>query len=203
MQVIVQPSNAALFGKGWIAPFMLSGTNEKVVRKNNVLRGVNASYKEFLVDDSLKMAIASLLFMFVYIPLLSIPFLGGILRSFTAYQPGSGPSKEVSTKGTYLFTAIGYEKENVPAIRVKHFSPYEAYRASGIFTLECAAALANGEFNKADASVAGGSDRENIWMKGGSLTPAAVVGDALMERLKKFGMTWEFENLITSSKKSN
>jgi short subunit dehydrogenase-like uncharacterized protein len=68
MQVLVQPSNTSLFGKGWIAPFMLSGTNEKVVRKNNVIRGVKASYKEFLVDDSFKMAVLSLLFRFVYSP---------------------------------------------------------------------------------------------------------------------------------------
>ena len=191
MQMIVKPSWT--FG-GWTAPLVLSACNEKVVRKNNLLRGVKSTYLEVFTDKSLILAIFSWIVMFVYAPLLAVPVFGEFLRKMTCHEPGQGPDREESAKTTFKVLAVGKRRTNSSSsseVRAIMNCPWDAYRGSGIFAAEVAAALVNDEIDEGEDAVE--KKRNSIWREGGALTPGAVVGSSLKERLKHYNITWEFK----------
>ena len=176
---------SALFD-AWIAPWMMGGTNEKIVRKSNVLLGVNASYKECVSDPSFLMALAYVA-LIVLVPLLALPVVGRWLRGLLLPAAGEGPSREASSRSSFAALAAGFTDgagATAPAIRVRMTSPHDAYVASAIMAVEAAAAVAKEEFG-AEALRRGSS-----WAGGGVVTPGALVGEALMRRLGHSGITW-------------
>ena len=171
--------NSSAVFRGWCAPFIMAGVNEKVVRKGNVLMGFNASYKECIVLPSIFAAIMIWLMPFTIV-ILFIPFVGNFIKKNFLPAPGEGPSREAEKATTFKVFAAGYSTPSAvgqPVIRVRMDSAHSAYPFSAIMPLEVAAALANGELNPE------ATKKTSSWCGGGVVTPASVVGDAVIRRL--------------------
>jgi short subunit dehydrogenase-like uncharacterized protein len=170
--------------QAYLAPFIMAGINERVVRKCNALLGINASYIECARTTSLIAAVVMMLVPYMVV-LLFLPIIGPLLVKYALPAPGTGPSREAEAKTKLDAYGAGYaaaDGSGSPALRVKMEVPRGlggGYPITGVLCIETAAALVKGELN-AEAQRKGTS-----WSGGGVVTPGAVVGDALVGRLAR------------------
>lgn len=172
----------------WVGPFVMAQVNTRVVRRTNALLG-NRYGNDFRYDEGsimpagpmgglaaagLSLSMATMNAMAAFSPTRS-------LLQMMAPKPGEGPSEEAQRKGFFHIELLAQH----PTDRSKDLRAHvkgdrdPGYGSTAKMLSECAVCLAQDEL-----PVAGG-----FW------TPAAAMGDALLERLPaNAGVTFELEN---------
>lgn len=172
----------------WTAPFIMAAINGKIVRRSNAL--LDFAYgREFRYSETMRVAsgvggmlgasIASASFALAASAMMITP-----LRRLAERlaKPGSGPSKAQRERGHFRFELIGDGMDGVDAggaplqLRGRIAGVGDpGYAATSMMLGESALTLAFDELDK----------------PGGVRTPASTMGDALLERLRSAGMTFE------------
>jgi len=170
----------------WVAPFVMSAINTRIVQRTNALLeqayGADFTYDEaMLMGRGLKgwfaataMAAGFAGFMLAG----AIPPARAALELFVLPKPGEGPSPEAQRKGFFDFRFVGTTADG-HQIRTKVTGDRDpGYGSTGKMLGQAAACLAL-DINKAATP-------------GGFWTPAAIFGDRLIQRLIAYaGLTFE------------
>ncbi|MGC4934060.1 saccharopine dehydrogenase family protein [Gordonia sp. DT30] len=174
---------------GTLAPFFMSSYNTRVVRRSNVLLD-NAYGPDFHYAETMNVG---------GIPILSALLAGGVSVGTGAFlgamsfgptrrlldrvlpKPGSGPGEKSMQKGyfvseTYTRTSTGRRYRSQMKL-----SGDPGYRATAVMLGESALTLA--------------LEGPELPARSGVLTPAAAMGDALVERLRVAGAAFDVREL--------
>ena len=169
----------------WIAPFVMAGINTRVVHRSNALS--NNSYgDEFRYEEAVvtgegakgkRMARAATWGVNALIVGLAVPPLRWLLETVVLPKPGEGPSETAQLAGSFDLVFLGSTaKGDTIGCRVTGDRD-PGYGSTAKMLSQAAACLAK----DVPAEVAGG-----FW------TPATIMGDALIERLKAHaGLSFE------------
>jgi short subunit dehydrogenase-like uncharacterized protein len=161
----------------WVAPFVMSAINTRVVHRTNALSG-HAYGAEFSYDEAVLMgrglkgrlaatSLAAGLGGFMLAGAIG-PLRSGLER-FVLPQPGEGPSPEAQAKGFYDLRFFGTSADG-HQIRSKVTGDRDpGYGSTGKMLGQAAACLA--------------LDVDKAATPGGFWTPATIFGDRLIERL--------------------
>jgi short subunit dehydrogenase-like uncharacterized protein len=166
----------------WVAPFVMASYNTRIVRRSNALlgwaygrslrygevmgagRGPGGAAAALAVTGGLVAALGAL----------SLPPTRALLDRVLP-APGTGPSESVRESGWFRMV-VDARTEGGQRYRARVSAPGDpGYAATAVMFGQSALALADG----------GLPDRA------GSLTPATALGDALVERLRAAGHTYE------------
>jgi short subunit dehydrogenase-like uncharacterized protein len=171
----------------WVAPFPMSYVNARVVRRSNALMnhryGAAFQYEEGIDVGggargfSRALGIATTMSGFTLAAWL--PGTRDLLKRFLP-DPGEGPSIEQRERGSFVIR-LHAESEGTPAIRLEGTVAAEGdpgYAATSRMLGESALCLA----------------RDRVPARG-VLTPAVAMGPALLERLRRAGMTFEVKEV--------
>src|SRR6476620_5054557 len=171
----------------WVGAFVMAAPNSRIVRRSNALLdwayGRTLRYAETMsMGSSIVAPVAAAMATAGNAAVLGLGSryfnkLPRRLLERIAPKPGTGPSERVRDKGhyrveTYTTTSTGARYRATMAQRGDY-----GYKATAVLLGECALALA---FNRNELS-----DLHGV------LTPAAALGDALLVRLPKAGVTLE------------
>lgn len=176
----------------WIGPFVMAGTNTRVVRRSNALQefayGRRLRYREVQgfgprpVGAVLAGATVAGLGAFVagmqWRPTRSL--LDRVLPA-----PGTGPSEKTQQRGYFRIDVIG---------RTEHGARYVCHIAAPGDPGYAATAVMLGE-----SVLSLALDGERLPARAGVLTPATAMGDVLVERLRAAGHTYDVERLSAPS----
>ncbi|MBT0565910.1 trans-acting enoyl reductase family protein [Williamsia sp. CHRR-6] len=169
--------------RGVLAPFVMSSHNTRIVRRSNALLhgayGKDFRYGEVMAvgrNPVISGAIAGAITALTPIMLGAMAF-GPTRRLLDKVlpKPGDGPSEKTRTTGhftTDVYTTTTTGRRFSSRMRAKG-DP--GYQATAVMLGECALTLA--------------LDRDKLPAGGGVLTPAAAMGDALIERLRGAGIS--------------
>ena len=177
--------------KSWIAPFIMANINTKIVRRSNVLLGYaygkNFRYSEAMMTGRgaggfarAAMITASLA---GFMGLAAIPPTRALLNKFFLPQPGEGPNEAEREHGMFDILLVAYHPENDEAsLRARVTADRDpGYGATCKMLGESAVCLAR--------------DSQPRAMPGGFWTPAAAMGQQLIERLcANAGMTFSLQD---------
>ncbi len=166
--------------KAWLAPFVMSAINTRIVQRTNALTkqayGAGFRYDEaMLAGPGLKGRMTAL---GITAGLAGFMVAGAIgparwaLERFVLPAPGSGPSPEARQRGFYDLRFLGHTDDG-RSIMVKVTGDRDAGYGSTSKMLAQAAAFLARDLPKAEKP-------------GGFWTPATLFGDRLIERLKKY-----------------
>ena len=171
----------------WQAPFLMELINMRTVRRSNYLLnyGPNFNYCEGTASSNIfSAALISMASNMVTLSLILPPFRWLLSKIFPA---GSGPSKEKRLNGSFkikLFgEAIDENGEKISAIVDVEGKGDPGYGETAKMVSESALCLA---LNRKDCHDQGG-------FKGGVVTPAASMGNVLIERLRAAGMVFKIK----------
>ncbi len=171
----------------WVGAFVMAAPNSRIVRRSNALLdwayGRTLRYAETMsMGSSIVAPVAAAMATAGNAAVLGLGSryfnkLPRRLLERIAPKPGTGPSERVRDKGhyrveTYTTTTTGARYRATMAQRGDY-----GYKATAVLLGECALALA--------------FDRNELSDLHGVLTPAAALGDALLVRLPKAGVTLE------------
>ena len=171
----------------WVGAFVMAAPNSRIVRRSNALLdwayGRTLRYAETMsMGSSIVAPVAAAMATAGNAAVLGLGSryfnkLPRRLLERIAPKPGTGPSERVRDKGhyrveTYTTTSTGARYRATMAQRGDY-----GYKATAVLLGECALALA--------------FDRNELSDLHGVLTPAAALGDALLVRLPKAGVTLE------------
>ncbi|MGA7934381.1 MAG: saccharopine dehydrogenase NADP-binding domain-containing protein [Kovacikia sp.] len=171
----------------WVAPFFMGPVNTRIVRRSSALYdewqepyGPNFTYQEYLKFDEpwawLKATgVTTGLAMFMGV--LQQPQMRSLLQPLLP-QPGSGPSEQTMNQGWFSCELVATAMDGHKVRGVIRDQGDPGNRATVKFVCESALSLAL----QAD-ELPGGQTR------GGILTPATGLGEVLIERLRRAGMT--------------
>jgi len=169
----------------WVGAFVMAAPNSRIVRRSNALLdwayGRTLRYAETMsMGSSIVAPVAAAMATAGNAAVLGLGSryfnkLPRRLLERIAPKPGTGPSERVRDKGhyrveTYTTTSTGARYRATMAQRGDY-----GYKATAVLLGECALALA--------------FDRNELSDLHGVLTPAAALGDALLVRLPKAGVT--------------
>ncbi|MBB2922728.1 trans-acting enoyl reductase family protein [Cellulomonas cellasea] len=189
---VPQPSDAPPPRRGpggrWTAPFLMASFNSRVVRRSNALQGWaygrSLRYGEVMgVGRGARGAAAAL----------GVTAARGLLPAAMAFPPtrvlldralpapGTGPSEETRAQGWFRMQtdAITTSGRRYRAVAAAQGDP--GYAATAVMIGEAGLALA--------------LDRDRLPDRAGSLTPATGLGDALVDRLRAAGHTYDVVEL--------
>ncbi len=174
----------------WTAPFPMSYVNARVVRRSNAL--LEYRYGEsFRYDEAIdtgrglrgwSRALAISLAMGGFTAAAVTPGVRGLLKRFLP-RPGEGPSRDERERGRFRFELIA-ESEGTPPLTLVGVVAGEGdpgYAATSRMLSESALSLA----------------LDGVHARG-VLTPAVAMGSALIERLRRAGMTFEVAEGVAS-----
>lgn len=182
-----QDQSAALYDLDfmqWTAPFAMAGVNTRVVRRTNALTQY-AYGKDFRYSEAMLMGNGPT----GYMKAMTVAGVSGLVMLFAAFsptrsllkqvvpKPGEGPSDETIAKGSFNILLHGrHPQDRSKDIKVKVTGDKDpGYGATSKMLAECAVCLAKDELEDG----------------GGILTPAAAMGDTLLQRLQtNAGMTF-------------
>ncbi len=166
----------------WVAPFIMAAINARNVHRSNMLMGYpygeDFQYSEMMTAPNAPAAFAIAGGLGGFAGAIAFPPSRAALKSFVLPKPGEGPTKQQRDNGFYkvLFTAKTADGENVSAIVKGDRDP--GYGSTSKLIAESALCLA--------------FDVDRDETPGGVTTPAAAMGDKLIERLhKNAGLTFE------------
>lgn len=172
----------------WVAPFVMSGINTRIVHRSNALSGY-AYGENFVYDEAMMtgpgfkgrlaaMGIASGLGGFIAATM--IPPTRWLLEKYVVPQPGEGPSPEDQKNGFYDFRFYGTTQDG-RTLRAKVTGDRDpGYGSTAKMLGEAAACLAL-DVPRSDKA-------------GGFWTPATALGDHLVRRLQAHaGLTFEIK----------
>jgi short subunit dehydrogenase-like uncharacterized protein len=170
----------------WVAPFVMSGINTRIVHRTNAL-SEQAYGADFTYDEALLMgrglkgrfaatAMAAGLAGFMLAG--AIRPARAVLERFVLPKPGEGPSPEAQRNGFFDLRFLGTTADG-HQIRTKVTGDRDpGYGSTGKMLGQAAACLA--------------LDADKAAMPGGFWTPATIFGDRLIERLTAHsGLTFE------------
>lgn len=171
----------------WIAPFIMANINTKIVRRSNAL--MDYSYgKDFRYSEAMMtgrgaagLARATLLTASLggFMGLAAIPPTRSLLNRFFLPQPGEGPNQQEREQGMFDIVLVAHHPVNDDIhLRARVTADRDpGYGATCKMLGESAVCLAR--------------DSQPRGMPGGFWTPAAAMGQPLIERLcKNAGMTF-------------
>ena len=173
--------------KAWTAPFVMAGVNTKVVRRSHALAGYPYG-KEFRYDESvmsgrgfsgwLKATIMTLgLGALVFFA--SFTATRKLLQRFVLSKPGEGPDRELQQQGFFNLMQIGVLADGTQLRGRITGDQDPGYGSTSKMLSECAVCLA----------------RDDLSDVGGVLTPAAAMGEPLIDRLRKnAGLTFDLRD---------
>jgi len=173
--------------KAWTAPFVMAGVNTKVVRRSHALAGYPYG-KDFRYDESvmsgrgfsgwLKGTIMTL-GLGVLVFLASFTATRKLLQRFVLSKPGEGPGRELQQQGFFSLMRIGVLADGTE-LRARITGGQDpGYGSTSKMLSECAVCLA----------------RDDLSDVGGVLTPAAAMGEPLIDRLRKnAGLTFDLRD---------
>jgi short subunit dehydrogenase-like uncharacterized protein len=171
----------------WIAPFVMSGINTRIVQRTNALThayGTNFSYDEAVLTGpgfkgrmaGMGMSVGIMGFMVAA----AIPPTRALLEKFVLPKPGEGPSPEAQRNGFFDLRLLGKTTQG-QVIRARVTGDRDpGYGSTAKMLGQAAACLAQ--------------DVDKAAKGGGFWTPASIFGDRLIDRLKsRSGLTFELE----------
>ena len=170
----------------WVAPFVMSGINTRIVHRTNALSerayGANFTYDEaMLMGRGLKgrfAATAMTAGLSGFMLAAAIRPARAVLERFVLPKPGEGPSPEAQRKGFFDLRFLGTTADG-RQIRTKVTGDRDpGYGSTGKMLGQAAACLA--------------LDVDKAATPGGFWTPATIFGDRLIQRLGDHsGLTFE------------
>lgn len=160
--------------RSWMAPFVMAGCNERIVRRTNALNGSSASYVECLQAAGLFQAIGVTAgFLAMGVLMVLAPLRNFLLRRFFPAGVAHGPSAETKAASFFRCTFRGTTVSGRRLTTVLQ-STIDMYDISGVFLGECAlSALALEKRGK---------------VRPGVMTPASAFGDELVHRSTSAGV---------------
>jgi short subunit dehydrogenase-like uncharacterized protein len=172
----------------WVAPFVMSGINTRIVQRTNALSdgayGPDFAYDEaVLTGQGLKGRLAGTaasIGILGFMLTAALPPTRAMLERFILPKPGEGPSPEAQRNGLFdlRFLGITADGKRLRARVTGDCDP--GYGSTGKMLGQAAACLA--------------LDVDKAAKPGGFWTPAAIFGDRLIERLvARSGLTFEVE----------
>lgn len=185
-----QPDVGVAFDKdygSWTAPFVMAAINTRVVHRSNALSG--AAYGEdFLYEEAVvtgkgargkRMARATKWGMGGFMVALIVPPVRWTLEKFVLPKPGEGPSEKEQLEGEFDLYFMGETDAGVMMQARVTGDRDPGYGSTAKMLAQAAACLA---FDIPDE------------VPGGFWTPATLMGDALITRLRDHaGLTFEIE----------
>jgi len=162
--------------KTWVAPFVMGMINTRVVRRSCELLNIDFSYQEYMKFEgglAGMMAVGAAGAGAVFESSMHFAPVRGLLR-LLAPAPGSGPSEKTMDNGWFRCEFIGHASDGRTAHVVVADKGDPGNRVTVKCVCESALALALDPVLPA---------------RGGVLTPASGIGDALVARLRARGMT--------------
>jgi len=173
--------------KAWTAPFVMAGVNTKIVRRSHALAGYPYG-QDFRYDESvmtgrgfsgwlkgsiMTLGLGALVFFASFTPTRKL------LQRFVLAKPGEGPDRQLQQQGFFNLVQIGVLADGT-ILRARITGDQDpGYGSTSKMLSECAVCLAKDELDSA----------------GGVLTPAAVMGAPLIDRLRKnAGLTFELQD---------
>lgn len=170
----------------WTAPFMMAVTNERLVRRSNALLGhrygramrymermpTGPGAKGFVTASVVGAALA------LALPALTLSPVRSLARRYVLPKPGEGPSAQARAKGWFTVDLRGRSADGGLVLRAK--------------------VAANGDPGYGETATMLGESGlclalDALRSEPGISTPAAAMGQALIERLKSAGHTYEVE----------
>jgi short subunit dehydrogenase-like uncharacterized protein len=170
---------------GWIAPFVMAGINTRIVHRSNALShnsyGAEFTYEEAMATGQgakgKRMARATSWGVNALMIGLAVPPIRWLLESFVLPKPGEGPTEKAQLEGGFdiFFLGSTAQGENIRCRVTGDRDP--GYGSTAKMLSQASACLAK----DVPDTVAGG-----FW------TPATILGDRLIDRLKAHaGLTFE------------
>jgi short subunit dehydrogenase-like uncharacterized protein len=170
----------------WVAPFVMSGINTRIVQRTNALSG-QAYGADFTYDEAMLMgrglkgrfaATALTAGLAGFMLAGAIQPARAALERFVLPKPGEGPSPEAQRKGFFDLRFLGSTADG-RRIRAKVTGDRDpGYGSTGKMLGQATACLA--------------LDIDKVATAGGFWTPATIFGDRLIERLThRSGLTFE------------
>ncbi|MDH4398662.1 saccharopine dehydrogenase NADP-binding domain-containing protein [Sphingorhabdus sp.] len=170
---------------GWIAPFVMAGINTRIVHRSNALShnsyGAEFTYEEAVATGQgakgKRMARATSWGVNALMIGLAVPPIRWLLESFVLPKPGEGPTEKAQLEGGFDIVFLGStaQGENIRCRVTGDRDP--GYGSTAKMLSQASACLAK----DVPDTVAGG-----FW------TPATILGDRLIDRLKAHaGLTFE------------
>ena len=172
----------------WTKPFFMGPMNSKIVRRTNALLGYpygeGFRYEEArAVADGLSGRIkakAQALGYVAFLAAVASPPTRSLLKKYVLPDSGEGPDKETRESGHWKVVLIGTMDDGSTVRTLVGGEGDPSADSTSRMLVESALCLAE--------------DGEKISVGGGSWTPAAAMGDLLLDRLTKHaGMSFEFE----------
>jgi short subunit dehydrogenase-like uncharacterized protein len=169
---------------GWLAPFIMGPVNTRVVRRSNALQnwayGRRMRYQELMLAGGLPLG-----------PVKAAGIAAGIGALLTGLalpptrklldkvlpDPGEGPSEEARERGFYRIDTHAKTSSGAHLVCRIAASGDPGYKATAVLFGESALALALDSDRLPDAA--------------GVLTPSTGIGDALVDRLRAAGHTYD------------
>jgi short subunit dehydrogenase-like uncharacterized protein len=173
---------------GWAAPFIMAAINTKNVHRTNALcdypYGRDFTYSEMtFTGDGAKghaRARAALRQSQLQVSLLSFAPTRALLKGLVLPKPGEGPSKEERESGGYDVLFVGKNPDGASLRASVSGDMDPGYGSTSKMIAEAALCL---------------NDTSREHTPGGVWTPAAAMGDALIDRLQmRAGLTFKLEN---------
>ena len=181
--------------ESWIGPFVMAGTNTRVVRRSNALQefayGRRLRYREVQgfgakpIGAVLAGATVAGLGAFVA-GLQWKPTRTVLDRVLPA--PGSGPSEKTQQQGYFRIDVLGRTESGARYVCRVAAPGDPGYSATAVMLGESALCLA--------------LDGKRLPSRAGVLTPSTAMGSALVDRLRAAGHTYEVERLSSPSSKA-
>jgi len=160
---------------------MMESINTRVARRsaflNSQLYGNNPMIREVSVSKSLLTSWLFIAGLMIFLVLARFSLTRGLLKKFLP-KPGEGPTKQQREKGFFNCTVIGYDTSKSKKVvgKVKG-SGDPGYKATSLMLGESALCLA--------------LQQDQLTDQYGIVTPASGMGQTLVDRLKKAGMTFD------------
>jgi short subunit dehydrogenase-like uncharacterized protein len=169
----------------WTAPFVMATINTKVVRRSNALLGY-AYGEDFRYGEAMLMGpgpagFAKATAMSVGSGAVTAAMSIGPLRRFASGhvpQPGEGPTPKQREEGYFDLRLRGRTQDGLVLRARVQGDRDPGYGSTSRMLAESAVCLA----------------KDELPVEGGIWTPASAMGDALLARLPKAGVTFEIEN---------
>lgn len=160
----------------WTAPFIMAGINTKVVRRSHALSayqyGRDFRYREAVMTgrgigawikaQTMALGLGALVFF------ASFDGTRSLLERFVLTKPGDGPDKHARETGFFDLRQFGHLRDGTLLQSRITGDRDPGYGSTSKMLSECAVCLA----------------KDQLASSGGVLTPAAAMGDALLQRLQ-------------------
>jgi short subunit dehydrogenase-like uncharacterized protein len=167
--------------KKWVGPFLMGSINTRVVRRTQALLGIRFDYQEYSKYGSSRTARTVLIGGKVFESIAASGFGRRILKRLLP-KPGEGPSEKVMDEGFFECELIATDQNGG---RVRGVLKGQGDAGNRI-TVKC---LCESAFLLVDIAL--GNTRVKPFAGGGVLTPVTGLGEDLVVRLAKTGITFE------------